>query len=139
MQNKFTEEFERVTDGEFPELKFKSATYERATGMLTVRFMISAFDARSLVEERRQRVESAVADICPGVAVKAEFIRTYADEGTVRNKILEYFNAHNRLVTRALSSDSVSVKVDEHTIYVTLSLETSLCDMLRSSDALKDL
>lgn len=139
MQNKFTEEFERVTDGEFPELKLKSATYERATGMLTVRFMISAFDARSLVEERRQRVESAVADICPGVAVKAEFIRTYADEGTVRNKILEYFNAHNRLVTRALSSDSVSVKVDEHTIYVTLALETSLCDMLRSSDALKDL
>lgn len=139
VQNRFTEEFERVTAGAFPMLKFKSAAYRRDTGVLSVRFLISAYDARSFSEEQKAKVDAALSSVFAGIDVHAEYIRTYADESTVRNKVSEYFNSHNPLVFRALAKESVSVSVDEHTVGVTISLEPALVRMLNTSDSVGEL
>ena len=54
MHNKFTEEFERASGGAFPMLKFRSALYQKDTGILTVRFLISAYDARAFLRMTRE-------------------------------------------------------------------------------------
>ena len=95
MHNKFTEEFERASGGAFPMLKFRSALYQKDKGILTVRFLISAYDARSFDDDKKKKVDEVLSEIFAGVDVHAEYIRTFADEGTVRNKVMEYFNATN--------------------------------------------
>ena len=139
VQNKFTEEFEAVTNGAFPMLKFKSAAFQKDIGTLTVRFLISAYSARAFDADMKKRVDDALAGIFPGIPVHAEYIRTYADDGTVRNKVSEYFNAHNNLVFRALSSETLLISVSETDISVTLALESALFLMLQGSDIPKDL
>ncbi len=139
MHNKFTEEFEKLTGGAFPMLKFKSASYQKDVGTLAVRFLISAYDARAFDDECRKKVDETLKKIFAGVDVRAEYIRTFADESTVRNKIAEFFNTHNQLVLRMLTPDKITVAVNDSTVSVTLELEHSMCNMLRSSDALKEL
>lgn len=139
MQNKFTEEFAKVTEGAFPMLKFKSATYEKAVGVLTVRFLISAFDARSFDDEMKTKVDDALKSIFNGVCVRAEYIRTFADESTVRNKIAEFFNLRNQMVFRSLTPENVSVDISHDFISVTLSFETYLYKILEAADTVKNL
>lgn len=134
MHNKFTEEFERASGGAFPMLKFRSALYQKDTGILTVRFLISAYDARAFDDDKKKKVDEVLSEIFAGVDVHAEYIRTFADEGTVRNKVMEYFNATNAIVFRALSAENVAVSADTDTVSVTLSLEPPLCKMLQTAD-----
>ena len=139
MQNGFTEEFEKVTSGAFPMLKFKSATFQRDLNALTVRFLISAYSARAFGDDEKKRVDEALKDIFPGVDAHAEYIRTYADDSTVRNKVSEYFNSHNLLVFRALSPETLLIGVTETDISVTLALENALFLMLQGSNVPKEL
>ena len=62
-----------------------------------------------------------------------------ADGALVRNKIAEFFNTPNQLVLRMLTPDKIAVAVNDSTVSVILELEHSMCNMLRSSDALKEL
>lgn len=137
--NKFTEEFERHTGGAFPMLKFRSACYQKDTGMLAVRFLISAYAARAFGDDQKKKVDDVLKEMFAGVDVHAEYIRTYADDGTVRNKVAEYFNSHNPLVFRTLTQESVTVSVDESNVSVTLALDPAICTMLRHSDAVNEL
>lgn len=139
MQNKFTEEFAKATQGAFPMLKYKNATYEKETGTLTVRFLISAFDARSFTDEMKEKVLEALKGIFRGVGVHAEYIRTFADENTVRNKIAEFFNLRNQMVFRKMTQDSVRLAISPDTITVTLSFETPLCKMLEAAGTADEL
>lgn len=139
MQNKFTEEFAKATQGAFPMLKYKNATYEKETGTLTVRFLISAFDARSFTDEMKEKVLEALKGIFRGVGVHAEYIRTFADENTVRNKIAEFFNLRNQMVFRKMTQDSVRLAISPDNITVTLSFETPLCKMLEAAGTADEL
>ena len=139
VHNKFTEEFDSVTNGAFPMLKFKSATFQRDLNALTVRFLISAYSARAFGDDEKKRVDEALKDIFPGVDAHAEYIRTYADDSTVRNKVSEYFNSHNLLVFRALSPETLLIGVTETDISVTLALENALFLMLQGSNVPKEL
>lgn len=139
MQNRFTEEFAKVTKGAFPMLKFKSATYEKAVGVLTVRFLISAFDARSFDDGMKEKVNDALKEMFNGVAVHAEYIRTYADENTVRNKVAEFFNLHNQMVFRKMSPENVRIDITHDYITVTLCFETCLYKILEAADTVRNL
>ena len=138
---KFIEEFNRVTNGAFPMLKFSGATYLKASQELTVKFLISAFEYKEITEnsDTLSKIEGAVASICPGIKTSVKFIKTYADEAVVRNKVLEYFNAGNSMIFRRLNGDTLVISVTDDMIRVELRFDAAICRMLETGDGLNGL
>ncbi len=138
---KFIEEFNRVTNGAYPMLKFTGATYFKATQELTVKFLISAFDFKAITEssDTVAKIEGAVALVCPGIKTSVKFIRTYADEAVVRNKVLEFFNSGNSMIFRRLNAETLVITVAEDVIRVELRFDPAICKMLETGSVLEDL
>lgn len=139
MQNGFTEEFEKVTSGAFPMLKFRNATYTRDMGTLIVRFNISAYSARAFTDEQKKEVNEALKKIFNGIVVKAEYVRTFADETTVKNKVLEFFNLRNQMVFKRIRNDTIKVEADEENIFVTLRFDPPTCNLLETAGTEREL
>lgn len=138
---KFFEEFTKRTNGKFDALKLNSATYFKDKRELTVRFIISAFEIRNLREDEKAEIQKIIEDIFAGVKISVQYVRTYADQNVVKNKIIEYFNTRNQLVFRRIKDDSIDVSVFDKEIDIRLLFETPTYKMLDAGDtasALKD-
>ncbi len=132
---KFYEEFQNATNGKFKELKFNSAFYDTKLKTLTVRFIINTFVARaSFGDEKKAEVLSAVQKLFPGLAVKVEYINTFADDRVVKTKVHSYFNENLNMVFKRLSDDNIAVKVKDGEIKITLTFETPTYHLLKTSD-----
>ena len=105
METKFTEEFNSITDGAYPMLKLNGATYEKKNNLLTVRFIISAFEIQNFTDDKKESVLEAVKKLFPGIEVEIQYIRTYADKSVVKNKILEFFNNSNQMLFANLDNE----------------------------------
>ncbi|MEG2274157.1 MAG: hypothetical protein RSC44_02385, partial [Clostridia bacterium] len=139
---KFFQDFTTMSAGEFPMLKFSSATYLKAKRELVVRFIISAFDKKEFDESKQAKVLKVLEMMFDGIKVEAQYINTYADVSLVKNKIVEYFNKYNQMVFRRIKEDSLIISVDDKNIDVELNFETPIFKMLEVADiktALTDL
>ncbi len=132
MRVKFDDEFRTASQGAFPMLKFHSATYQKAARKLVVRFMIEAGEAKNFHDEQRKKVADIVAAMFKGIDSEVQYIRTYADEETVRTRIYAFFNEKNRMVYRYLGDDTVKVKVESDGIKVDLYFDTPTADFLEA-------
>lgn len=138
---KFVEEFARVTGGAFPQIKFSGATYYKATNELTVKFLVSAFDHKALTENKDAvaKIESAVAGLFGGIKTEVKFVKTYADEAVVRNKVLEYFNSSNAMIFRKLNAKTLIIGVADGVIRVEFRFDSAVCTMLETGTQLDGL
>lgn len=132
---KFVEEFAKTTGGEFPMLKFNSATYIRDKRKLQVRFIISAFNVRSFTQTQQDKVAETVKEMFNGVETEVVYIRTYADENTVKNKVLEFFNLRNQMIFRRLKEENIVISVSDEYIDVELRFDAPTYKMLAAADA----
>lgn len=136
---KFFETFTIKSKGEFPMLKLNSATYYKDKRELAVRFIISAFEVRDFTDESKNKVQSIVESMFPGVKVSVQYIRTYADNNVVKNKILEFFNRYNQLVFRRINDETLNIEVGDNDIDVKFSFDTPTHKMLVAGDTLDKL
>lgn len=138
---KFVEEFTRATGGAFPQIKFSGATYYKATNELTVKFLVSAFDHKALTENKASvaKIESAVAGLFGGIKTEVKFVKTYADEAVVRNKVLEYFNSNNAMIFRKLSATTLVISVADGVIRLEFRFDPAICKMLQTGTQLDGL
>ncbi len=135
MDTKFTEEFKRITDGAYPMLKLNGATYDKKNNLLTVRFIISAFEIQNFNDDKREDVLNAVKNLFPGIGVDVQYIRTYADKSVVKNKILEFFNNSNQMLFANLDNeDNLSITVDSEDIIIAVKLKSPLMMMFNAGD-----
>lgn len=131
---KFVEEFGKATGGEFPMLKFNSATYIKDKRKLQVRFIISAFDVRSFTQAQQDKVAAVVEEMFNGIETEIIYIRTYADENTVKNKVLEFFNLRNQMIFRRLKEENIAISVSGEYIDVELRFDPPTYKMLAAAD-----
>ncbi len=131
---KFFEEFTKRSNGEYPMLKFNSATYYKQNRELIVRFIISAFEVRSFDDNSKAKVLKIISDMFDGVNVSVQYIRTYADVNVVKNKVLEFFNRTNQMVFRRINDETLQIFVGDADIEVKLKLETPTYKMLMAGD-----
>ncbi len=138
---KFVEEFQRETKGAFPMLKFCGATYYQKANELTVRFLISAFDYKNFIEDKdaQTTVQNVVAGMFGGIKTTVQYVKTYADESVVRNKILEYFNSANNMLFKRLNSNTLTIKVTDDVICIALRFDQAICTMLETGSILDGL
>lgn len=136
MTTRFFEEFKLRTNGEFDMLKFNSATYYKEKRELQVKFIISAFDIQSFSDLMKDKVQGVVSDMFAGVNVSVQYIRTYADVGVVKNKILEFFNRTNQMIFRRINDESLFVDIGEHDIEVKLLFDTATHKILVAGDTI---
>lgn len=129
MYTKFYEEFVKATDGKFPMLKPQGATYDKSGTTLTVRFIISAFEISEFSDQQKAEVLRAVESLFPGISAEVQYIRTYADNAVVKNRIMEYLNLNNQMLFRSLTDDNLVIAVDENDITVKIRLETPIYKM----------
>ena len=140
METKFTEEFNSITDGAYPMLKLNGATYEKKNNLLTVRFIISAFEIQNFTDDKKESVLEAVKKLFPGIEVEIQYIRTYADKSVVKNKILEFFNNSNQMLFANLDNEeNLSVNVDSEDIVIAIRLKAPLMMMLNAGDIKENL
>ena len=134
MTNKFIEEFTIRSKGEFPMLKYNSATYYKAQRELVVKFIISAFEVRAFDEESKKKVQSIIEEMFSGISVSVQYIRTYADANVVKNKVLEFFNRTNQMIFRRINDNTLHIEVGDNDIDVKLTFETPTYKMLMAGD-----
>lgn len=139
MKTKFFEEFTQRTNGEYSMLKLNSATYYKDKRELVVKMIISAFEVHSFDEESKKKVHSVISEMFPGVNVSVQYIRTYADNNVVKNKILEFFNRTNQLIFRAINDDTLKIEVGDNDIDVKFVFDTPTYKMLIAGDLLQKL
>ncbi len=139
MTTKFFEEFTMRSNGEFPMLKFNSATYYKEKRELQVKFIISAFEIQSFDDAMKDKVLDLLKEMFNGISVSVQYIRTYADQSVVKNKILEFFNRQNQMIFRRISDDSLSIDVGEHDIDVKFTFDTPTYKILTAGDLLDKL
>ncbi len=139
MNVKFVEEFRKASDGKFGMLKFNSAIYSRDTHRLQVRFIVAAKDASLLTDDVKNGVAKTVADMFNGVETEVQYIRTFADENTVFNKIVEFFNLNNQMVFRRLKRENVSVSLSDDYLTVELLFDAPTCKMLAAANTEENL
>ena len=138
---KFAEDFKRVTNGAYPQLKFSGATYYKNTAELTVKFLIDAFEYKDFTENTAavSAVARAVEGLFAGIKTNVTYIKTYADESVVKNKVFEFFNSENPMIFKRLNAKSVAVFVDKDLIRVELKFDPALCKMLGTGTQIDDL
>ena len=136
MPTKFFEEFTIKSKGEFPMLKLNSATYYKDKRELVVKFIISAFEVRSFDEESKKKVLDIIRQMFSGVDVSVQYIRTYADNYVVKNKVLEFFNRNNQMIFRCINDDTLKIEVGDNDIDVKFVLDTPTYKLLTAGDLL---
>lgn len=136
MNTRFFEEFTIKSKGEFPMLKLNSATYYKQQRELVVKFIISAFEVRSFGEDDKKKVQSIVEEMFSGVNVNIQYIRTYADNNVVKNKILEFFNRSNQMLFRKINDDTLKIEVGDNDIDIKFVFDTATYKLLTAGDLL---
>lgn len=136
MSTKFFDEFTIKSKGEFPMLKLNSATYYKDKRELVVKFIISAFEVRSFDEESKKKVLDIIRQMFSGVDVSVQYIRTYADNNVVKNKVLEFFNRNNQMIFRCINDDTLKIEVGDNDIDVKFVLDTPTYKLLTAGDLL---
>lgn len=139
MYTKFYDEFTKATDGKFKVLKLSGAKYLRAKNLLTVNFIISAFEIQDFGDEKKAEVLKNVQKLFPGVDVEIVYTRTYADAGVVKNKILEFLNKNNQMLFRSISEENTVINVTDEDIIVTFKLDTAIYKLLLSGSLIADM
>ncbi len=134
MKTKFYDEFVAATDGKFPMLKLNGALFDKRANSLTVKFIISAFEISGFSEENKAEVLKTVQSLFPGISVEVQYIRTYADNAVVKNRILEYLNTNNQMLFRSLTDEHLKITVDDKDISVVLRLETPVYKMFTAGN-----
>ena len=132
---KFFEQFIEKSNGAYPELKFNSATYQRKTNELEIRFIISAFDAEMFGDGKIADVKAIVEGIFPGVNITITYIRTYADNSNVLHKIYEYFNKYEPMFFKFLSEKNIAIAIEDKEIDVKISFDTPTYMLLKNSNS----
>ena len=129
MYTKFYEEFTRMTNGSYKMIKLSSAKYEKAKNLLTVNFIISAFEVSSFDDAQKNGVAEAIRKMFPGVKVAVTYTRTYADSMVVTNKVMEYLYKSSQMIFRSLKESDVSVRVTDDELFVTVKLTSTFYQM----------
>ncbi len=125
--NKFTEHFSRLSGGEYDEvIKLNNAEYDEGKRALVVRFNISSANLARFTDDDKNKIKDMVQSMFEGVAVTVEYVKAFADENVVRNKVLEYFNSHNEAIFSRLDENALAVSVSDKYIEIKLQLETPI-------------
>ncbi len=139
MATKFLEEFTIKSNGEFPMLKLNGATYYKEERSLVVKFIISAFEVRNFDDDSKNRVQKILEEMFPGVQVSVQYIRTYADQNVVKNKIHDFFNSNSQLIFRRLNDDTLKINIGEHDIEVRIIFDTPTYKILMAGNLIDKL
>ena len=89
-ENNFNEQFQLKTRGAYPFLKFVKAVYSKGKKTVKLDFLrsTSMYDGQ-FNDEMRKEVERFVQAMMPeGVYYEIVYQKTYADENTVKNKVV---------------------------------------------------
>lgn len=139
MVTKFFEEFTARSNGEFPMLKLNSAIYYKEDRSLVVKFIISAFEVRNFDDESKNKVQKILDEMFSGVKVSVQYIRTYADNNVVKNKIHDFFNRYSQLIFRRLNDDNLIINIGEHDIEIKIIFDTPTYKILMAGDLIEKL
>ncbi len=129
---RFIKEFERLSGGEFPELRLNGATYFTETGKLCIRFLLNAFLYKDFTENsaKTAKVLSVLEQIFPGVDIEVKYVKAYADVATVRNKTVEFFNSNNQMLFKKLNDNTLKIQVSDDVIRLTFCFDAPTCRMI---------
>ncbi len=139
METKFFEKFKEITGNKFDMLKFSSATYDKTSRVLDVKFIINTFEIRTFADDERAEVLRVCQSMFDGVKVNVSYQKSYADEGVVRNKVIEFFNKNNQMIFRRLKDENLEISVDNSEIIVKIVFDTPTYMMLMAGDLLEQL
>ena len=123
MTTKFFEEFKKASDGKFEMLKFASANYAKSTRVLEIKFIIDAFEMRKFTDDDKKEVQKICEQLFDGVKVSVVFLKSYADENVVKNKVVEFFNKNNQMIFRRLKDENLQISVDNSEILIKFTFE----------------
>lgn len=139
MTTKFFEEFKKASEGKFEMLKFASANYAKSTRVLEIKFIIDAFEMRKFTDDDKKEVQKICEQLFDGVKVSVVFLKSYADENVVKNKVVEFFNKNNQMIFRRLKDENLQISVDNSEILIKFTFDTPTFMMLKAGDLLEKL
>ncbi len=139
MTNKFIEEFNKAGGDKFGMIKFTNASYNKSTRVLDIKFIIDAFEMRKFSDDDKNEVQRICENLFGGVKVNVSYIKSYADENVVKNKVVEFFNKNNQMIFRRLKDENLVISVDNSEIIVKLVFDTPTFMMLKAGDLLEKL
>lgn len=131
-ENNFNEQFVKQTRGAYPFLKFVKATYVKGekTVKLDILRSTSMFEGQ-FTAEMQTEVERFINAMLPdGVYFEVNYIKTYADENTVKNKVVQYITREKQVLTMQLKDGDVAVRVEGGRINVKITVVKSMLKML---------
>ncbi len=136
---KFFEQFNDITDGKFNMLKLNSALYVQSKRELTVRFIVSALEIASLTDKIKGEIFAVVQDMFDGIKVNVEYIRTFADDNIVKNRVMEYLNQHNQFLFKNISQKNIDISVGDKDIYIKFNFDTPTYHLISTGDLISNL
>ena len=74
-------------------------------------------------------MQSIIEQMFSGVSVSVQYIRTYADNNVVKNKVLEFFNRTNQMIFRRINDDTLKIEVGDNDIDVNATKEKKLTNL----------
>lgn len=140
-ENNFNEQFQLKTRGAYPFLKFVKAVYSKGDKTVRLDFLrsTSMYDGQ-FNDEMRKEVERFVQAMMPeGVYYEIVYQKTYADENTVKNKVVQYITREKQALTMQLKDGDVSVTVSGGRINVKIAASESMIKMLKDCGFSEDL
>ena len=140
-ENNFNEQFQLKTRDAYPFLKFVKAVYTKNNKTVRLDFLrsTSMYDGQ-FNDEMRKEVERFVQAVMPeGVYYEIVYNKTYADENTVKNKVVQYITREKQALTMQLKDGDVSVTVSGGRINVKIAASESMIKMLKDCGFSEDL
>ena len=104
--------------------------------LINVNYKNFLFD---FLAKNENAVLDAVKKCLPGVKVTIEYVRTYADETVVKNKILEFFNRYNQMIFKRMKDENVKISIGDDDIEINLTFETGAYTLLTANDTVEKL
>lgn len=117
---KFLENLNAATSGRYTFLRLNNAEYVKSGKELRLRLIYPSEQSAVFTDADKTVVTDAVREMYPGVSVRLEFVKTFADKSTVTNKVVEYLNDNNKIVFERFSADDIEVEVSGNYIKVRL-------------------
>ena len=140
---KFYEEFLTLSKNEYPMLKFHSADYsynkELEQETLQVKFMVNAFEIKNLTEAQKEKISNIIQSMFPDVLTSVTYIRTYADDNVVKNKLLEFLNTNNQFLFRNITEKNLEINVTDESITIKFIFDPAMCSYVKNKDFIDSL
>ena len=140
---KFYEEFLTLSKNEYPMLKFHSADYsynkELEQETLQVKFMVNAFEIKNLTEAQKEKISNIIQSMFPDVLTSVTYIRTYADDNVVKNKLLEFLNTNNQFLFRNITEKNLEINVTDESITIKFIFDPAMCSYVKNKDFMDSL